>query len=247
MAFLGRPREHFVGGQSMRVGHSPTPPAQASVSKQLLGLPTSSAGPALLGAGCFLPPQTASSPGLRPLCPGLVGKCWWQLTLERPALTREIVVHLVTFSFFPRVLASFSPHVQGRISGLGGELSQLLVLGKERGGQGGDVRPGCSLLFPGALVEGEWNQCWEWSWGAPAQGQDYLNSDMIFGCSLRNPTHHAEETRTQPLGPKSPLWCGLWPKWPTSSSGACSSLPVLPGVEKERCTHREGSRIWFFL
>lgn len=144
-----------MGGQSMRAGHSPPPPAQASVSKQLLGVPTAFAGPALLGAGCFLPPQTASSPGLHPLCPGSAGKCWWQLTLGRPALTREIVVHLVTFSFFPRVLASFSPRVQGRISGLGGELSPLLVLGKERGGRGGDVRQGCSLPFPGALVEVE--------------------------------------------------------------------------------------------
>lgn len=54
---------------------------------------------------------------------------------------------------------------------------------------------------------------------------------MIFGCSLRNPTHHAE-TWTQPLGPKGPPWCGLWPKWLTRSSGACSSLPVVPGVEK---------------
>lgn len=42
-------------------------------------------------------------------------ECWRQLTtLGRPALTGEMVVHLVTFGFFPGVLASFSPHAQGQ-------------------------------------------------------------------------------------------------------------------------------------
>lgn len=76
----------------------------------------------LQGAFCLvLTPHTP--PGSVPALPWLRRR--EVLTLGRPALTGEMVVHLVTYGFFPRVLASFSLHVQGRISGLGGELSQL--------------------------------------------------------------------------------------------------------------------------
>lgn len=39
-------------------------------------------------------------------------------------------MHLVTFGFFPGVLANFSPHAQGQIAGLGRELSQWRLWGK---------------------------------------------------------------------------------------------------------------------
>lgn len=59
---------------------------------------------------------------------GWVGKGWRQL--GRPGLTGEMVLHLVIFSFFPRVLASLSPHVPGWISGSEGEQSQFWGLGE---------------------------------------------------------------------------------------------------------------------
>lgn len=77
-------------------------------------------------AGCFLPPHrppasSADLGGHPPFPKGSVRappagqECWRQLTpLGRPALTREMVVHLVTFGFFPGILASFAPHAQGQ-------------------------------------------------------------------------------------------------------------------------------------
>lgn len=86
-------------------------------------------------AGCFLPPLTsqATHPSPRALAsaPPAGQECWRQArTLGRPVLTGEMVVHLVTFGFFPGVLASFSPHAQGPIAGLGRELSQRRLWGK---------------------------------------------------------------------------------------------------------------------
>lgn len=53
------------------------------------------------------PPASSADLGHPPLLrgsvrlsPGRLGKCWQQLMLARPALTAEMVVHLVTFSFF---------------------------------------------------------------------------------------------------------------------------------------------------
>lgn len=90
----------------------------------------------------------------------------------------------------------------------------------------------------------------EESEGEPLQGQDCLDSDLggDIWVSFEVPQHHAEETWAGPDGPRElsmVWWC--WPKWPTSSCRACSSPPVVPGMENilERCTHKKSCDIWF--
>lgn len=71
----------------------------------------------------------------------------------------------------------------------------------------------------------------------------------MFGCSLKHPTYHAEETWAEPVYPESILWCGHWLGQLTSSCGACASPPVVPGIENvlERCTHRKSSDVGFLF
>lgn len=118
-----------------------TPQPRASISTLWCGLPLTTRRSGLHGwQDAFCLSRQPSAPSTDPrhpplllgsvrLSPGWVGKCWRQLTLGRPAPTGEMVVPLVTFSFFPRVLSSVSPHVQRQILGLGGELSQLRLWG----------------------------------------------------------------------------------------------------------------------
>lgn len=124
-----------MGAQSMQTG-IPRTPTSTSVSTLLPTLlPTLARRPS--ASGRVLPASSADLHRLPTLPPGpwpvlrrLGQECWQQATLGRPVLTGEMLVHLVTFGFFPRVLASFSPHAQGPIAGLGRELSQHKLWGK---------------------------------------------------------------------------------------------------------------------
>lgn len=91
-----------------------TPYPRASISTLWRGLPVTARRSGLHGwQGAFClsrqPSASYTDPRHPPLLlgsvwlsPGWVGKCWWQLTLRRPAPTGEMVVPLVTFGFFSK-------------------------------------------------------------------------------------------------------------------------------------------------
>lgn len=148
--------------------------------------------------------------------------------LGRPAPTGEMVVPLVTFGFFPRVLSSFSPHVQRQILGLGGELSQLRlwenreeteVMMSDR--TAGWVPWGTGLSgIKWGIVMGS---------SAPRSRLSLLRpGEVILGCSLK---HRAEETWAEPYDPRELPMVWSLAQWLTSSGRACSSLPAAPGTK----------------
>lgn len=109
--------------------------------------------------------------------PYWVRKCWQRLTLQRLALTEEMVLYLVIFEFFPGVLASFSPHVLNRSTGLRGVCSQTWDFGERRRRQGCGVRLGTSY-FPWGHWFDERNSVLGIVLYALPQGQGYLISDL---------------------------------------------------------------------
>lgn len=154
-------------------------------------------------AGAPRPPRPPPSPQRQ--------ECWRQAMLGRPVLTGEIVVHLVTFGFFPGVLASFSPHAQGPIAGLGRELSQRRLWGKI---EESEVMSGQQARLPGGTglrgIKSVLGSCH----GEPGPKvktvltQTWGGNIWVFW----EAPHTLCWRRGQSLaGPQGSPWCKLWP------------------------------------